>query len=238
MKFLNGLCSLNQKKPNNMDAILRRIVWVIMLLPAAYLAIVWKQMTPTVPIHFDINGNVDSYTSKSNFLVLMIALIFLNVVVYLVIKNVYRIDPKRYAMQNKDRMQRIGFYVATYLSAICIMLIYEIAHNDVSMTVKFVFVAMGLLFALLGNNMYNIKPNYFAGIRLPWTLENEDNWKKTHQLAGRLWFFGGVCFAAVALMLNSKWIGYIGMAILAILVLIPVIYSYNLYKNQTKKTQI
>src|SRR5205809_2888913 len=104
------------------------------------------------------------------------------------------------------------------------------------MTMKFVFVTMGLLFAFLGNNMYNIKPNYFAGLRLPWTLENEENWKKTHQLAGRLWFFGGLFFAALALFLSNEWAGYMGTAVLAILILIPVFYSYNLYKNQ-KNTQ-
>ena len=221
-----------------MDTILRRVIWIIILIPAAYLAIIWNHVPQTVPMHFDLNGNVDSYSSKNNFLIMVLVLTAANIIVYLLIKNIYRIDPKKYAAQNKDRMQRIGFYISTYLSAIWIMLVYEIAHNDVSMTMKFVFVAMGLLFALLGNNMYNIKPNYFAGIRLPWTLENEDNWKKTHQLAGRLWFFGGVVFAAVALLLSSKWVGYIGFAILAILVIIPVFYSYNLYRNQTKKTQI
>ncbi len=221
-----------------MDAILRRIIWVIILIPAAYLALIWNHVPQTVPIHFDINGNVDNYTSRNNFLFLMIALTVGNMIVYLVVKNIYRIDPKKYAAQNKDRMQRIGFYVATYLSAIWIMLIYEIAHNDVSMTMKFVFVAMGLLFALLGNNMYNIKPNYFAGIRLPWTLENENNWTKTHRLAGRLWFFGGLFFAIACFFLGNKSAGYFGVIILSILITIPVFYSYNLYKNQTKKTQI
>jgi uncharacterized membrane protein len=221
-----------------MDTILRRIIWVIILIPAAYLALIWNHVPQTVPIHFDINGNVDSYTNRNNFLFLMIALTVVNMIVYLIVKNIYRIDPKKYAAQNKDRMQRIGFYVATYLSAIWIMLIYEIAHNDVSMTMKFVFVAMGLLFALLGNNMYNIQPNYFAGIRLPWTLENENNWKKTHRLAGRLWFFGGLFFAITSFLLGSKSAGYFGIIILSILIIIPVFYSYNLYKNQTKKTQI
>jgi uncharacterized membrane protein len=202
-----------------------------MLIPAVYLAIVWSHLPQSVPMHFDINGNVDDYTNKNNFLILILALTAANVIVYLVIANIYRIDPKRYAAQNKDRMQRIGFYVAAYLSAIWVMLIYEIARNDVSMTMKFVFVAMGLLFALLGNNMYNIKPNYFAGIRLPWTLESEENWKKTHLLAGRLWFFGGIFFAVLSLLLSSKWVGYVGIVILAILVIIPVFYSYNLYKK-------
>ncbi|MEO8711656.1 MAG: SdpI family protein, partial [Parafilimonas sp.] len=110
--------------------------------------------------------------------------------------------------------------------------------NDVSMTMKFVFIAAGLLFALLGNNMYNMQPNYFAGIRLPWTLESEDNWRKTHHLAGRLWFFGGLLFAIIVLFLNNKWAGYSGAVILAILILIPVFYSYKLYRSQTKKSRV
>ena len=121
--------------------------------------------------------------------------------------------------------------VSMYLSAIWIMLIYEISYNDVSMTIKFVFVAMGLLFALIGNNMYNIKPNYFAGLRLPWTLENEDNWRRTHHLGGRLWFFGGLIFACNSIVVNNAMIGYVGVALLAILIIIPIFYSYKLYKK-------
>ena len=215
-----------------MNLFLRRIVWIIMLVPAAYLALLWKQIPQKVPMHFDFKGNVDSYGTRHDLLVLVISLTVANAVVYLIISNIYKIDPKKYAAQNKERMQRIAFYLVLYLSAIWIMLVYEIAHNDVSMTMKFVFVAMGLLFALLGNNMYNIQPNYFAGIRLPWTLENEENWRKTHQLAGRLWFFGGLLFAVIVFFLNNEWAGYVGAGFLAILVLIPVIYSYNMYKNQ------
>jgi uncharacterized membrane protein len=215
-----------------MNIFLRRVIWLIMLIPVIYLAVTWKKIPQTVPMHFDLNGNVDRYGTKSGFLILVLSLTLVNAIVYLIITNIYKIDPKKYAAQNKDRMQRIAFSVSLYLSAIWIMLIYEVAHNNVSMTMKFVFVAMGLLFALLGNNMYNIKPNYFAGLRLPWTLENEDNWKKTHRLAGRLWFFGGLFFAAIVLFLNGEWLGYAGIILLTTLITIPIFYSYNLYKNQ------
>ena len=218
-----------------MNTILRRTVWLIMLVPAIYLAILWNHIPQTVPMHFDLKGNVDRYGSKNELLILITALTALNAIVYLVITNIYKIDPKKYAAQNKDRLQRMAFYVTIYLSAVWIMLVYEIGHNDVSMTMKFVFIAMGLLFALLGNNMYNLQPNYFAGLRLPWTLENEDNWRKTHHFAGRLWFFGGLFFAAIVLLLSNEWAGYIGAALLAVLIIIPIFYSYNLYKNQTKK---
>lgn len=218
-----------------MNKILSRIVWPIIMAPAVYLTMLWKQIPEKVPMHFDLHGNVDRYGSKRELLYLIIGLTVLSVVVYLLIANSYRIDPKKNAGQNKERMQRIAFYVTTYLSVIFIMVIYASAHNSAGFIMKFVFIAMGLLFALLGNNMYNIKPNYFAGIRLPWTLENEENWRKTHQLAGRLWFFGGLAFAVLVFLLNDKCAVYVGAILLAILISIPIIYSYNLYKNQSKK---
>jgi uncharacterized membrane protein len=100
---------------------------------------------------------------------------------------------------------------------------------------KFVFIAMGLLFALIGSNMYNIKPNYFAGIRLPWTLESEDNWRRTHRFAGKLWFFGGLCIALIAFVFTGDPALYASAAITAAVVIIPIIYSYSIYKDQTNK---
>ena len=217
-----------------MNIFLRRIIWLVMLVPAIYLSILWKQIPQSVPMHFDLKGNVDRYGTKHDLLILILSLTALTLITYLVVSNIYKIDPRKNAAQNKDRLKKIAVGISLYLSAIWVMLVYEIAHNDVSMTMKFVFVSMGLLFALLGNNMYNIKPNYFAGIRLPWTLENEDNWRKTHHLAGRFWFFGGLIFAVITFFINNKLIGYIAMSMLTILIIIPIIYSYNVYKNSKK----
>jgi len=218
-----------------MNKVLRRIIWLIIPIPALYLALLWKKIPETVPMHFDLQGNVNRYGTKQELLYLIIGLTILTTVVYLLVTHIYKIDPKKYAAQNKERMHRIAFYVAAYLSAVFVMLIYTVVYNNAGLMMKFVFIAMGLLLALLGNNMHNIKPNYFAGIRLPWTLENEENWRKTHQFAGRLWFFGGLIFAVLVFLLNDKWAGYIGAALLAVLVIIPVIYSYNLYRYQSKK---
>ena len=100
---------------------------------------------------------------------------------------------------------------------------------------KFVFIAMGLLFALIGSNMYNIKPNYFAGIRLPWTLENEENWKYTHRIAGRMWFAGGLILTALAFFLPTK-AGFIALMITtAIITIVPAVYSYMFYKRNQNR---
>ena len=218
-----------------MKIVLRRLIWLIMLLPAVYLAIVWTGIPQTVPMHFDLKGNVDQYGTKTDLLIMTAVLTSLNMLAYLAILNIYKIDPKKYAAQNKERLQRIGFSVALYLAAVSAMLIYVISTNHVDVVMKFVFIAMGLLFALIGNNMYNLKPNYFAGMRLPWTLENEDNWRATHHVAGRLWFFGGFVIALLAFVLNEQWSVYSTFIALSFLVLIPVIYSYRYYKRSQQK---
>jgi uncharacterized membrane protein len=80
--------------------------------------------------------------------------------------------------------------------------------------------------------MHNIKPNYFAGFRLPWTLENEDNWRKTHLLGGKLWFVGGLFIAVICLLLPPVASMVAFFTIMFTVVLIPAIYSYRLYKKQ------
>jgi len=218
-----------------MKIVLRRLIWLIMLLPAVYLAIVWTGIPQTVPMHFDLKGNVDQYGTKTDLLIMTAVLTGLNMLLYMVILNIYKIDPKKYAAQNKERLQRIGFSLSLYLAAVSAMLIYVISTNHVNIVMKFVFIAMGLLFALIGNNMYNLKPNYFAGMRLPWTLENEDNWRATHHVAGRLWFFGGFVIALLAFVLNEQWSVYSTFIALSFLIFIPIIYSYRYYKRSQQK---
>lgn len=105
-------------------------------------------------------------------------------------------------------------------------------HPDKKFNLQFIFAGVGLLFSFIGNYMHTLKPNYFAGLRLPWTLENEDNWRKTHQLAGKLFFAGGLLIAVICLFTPVIVSIIAFFTICTIIVLIPCIYSYRLYKQQ------
>ena len=99
------------------------------------------------------------------------------------------------------------------------------------------FCIMGLFLAYIGNLFHSIKPNYFAGLRLPWTLESEDNWRMTHQFASKIWFAGGLLLAILALILPVKPLIFTFMGIMLVLVLVPAWYSYDLYrKNNSSQT--
>ena len=94
----------------------------------------------------------------------------------------------------------------------------------------FVFAIIGLLFAFLGNYFKTIKPNYFIGIKTPWTLENEEVWKKTHIIGGKLWFVGGLLMALTFLLPNEMQL-YTFLGITAVITIVPIVYSYLEFKK-------
>lgn len=220
-----------------MNSILKKLIWPIMAIPAVYLAIVWNKLPEKVAVHFDLKGNPDRFGNKSELLVTTILLVGMNVLVYLILTNIYRIDPKKYAAENKDRLVKIAFAVVLFMSGILCMIIYSASNGNINFSTGIIFSGTGLLFAVIGNYLPNLKPNYFAGLRLPWTLENEENWRKTHQLAGKLWFAGGLLIAVVCLFLPPIAAIAVFFAVMMIIVIIPCVYSYRLYKEQKRTTK-
>jgi len=221
-----------------MDKFLKKIIWLFILAPAIYLAFVWNKMPEKVAMHFDLKGNIDRYGSKTELLILTVVMIAIASVIYLLLPLAYKIDPKRYAADNKERLQRMAFVISVFMSAILCLLIYSTVNGNAKLSTKLIFSGVGLLFCFIGNYMHNIKPNYFAGFRLPWTLESEENWRKTHLLGGKLFFAGGFLIAVICLF-TPAIISIIAFFVITfIIVIIPVIYSYRLYKVKKENSSM
>jgi uncharacterized membrane protein len=214
-----------------MKKLFNYLIWPVMAVPAVYLALGWKKIPENVAMHFDIRGNADRFGSRNELLLTALLLTGMNILVYLAISNMYRIDPKKYAADNKDRLRRIAAGVAVFMAAITCLIIHSSIAGKMKFDVSLVLAGVGLLFAFIGNYMPNLKPNYFAGLRLPWTLENPDNWKKTHFLAGKLWFAGGLLIAVVCLFLPPVAAMIVFFTVMCIITLVPCVYSYRLYKQ-------
>ena len=82
---------------------------------------------------------------------------------------------------------------------------------------------MGLLFVVIGNYLPKARRNYTIGIRLPWTLANEENWNRTHRIGGFLWVIGGILMIIMALTGLGRAGWMIGLFVVNALV--PCIYS-------------
>jgi uncharacterized membrane protein len=144
--------------------------------------------------------------------------------------NIHKIDPKKTAAKSKDVIQKITIGVVVFTTAINFMIIHSSMENRISFT-RIILPLMGLFFAYMGNLMYSVKQNYFVGFRTPWALENEDNWRKTHQLAGKLWFAGGIVIAVASLVLQLRTALPFMFLVVFIITIVPAFYSYRHFRE-------
>ncbi len=208
--------------------------FLLMGIPSIYLAIVWKELPATVPTHFGVNGLPDSYGPKTQILYAQIILSIVAILLYFLLRNIHKIDPrKKFASANAILMAKISVVVLIVMSIVGSLIIYWSLHGKVA-GISILFCSISLLFAYIGNLLHSVKPNYFAGFRLPWTLENEDNWRRTHQLASKIWFWGGILLAILSLLVPMKMMVFVFMTGLFIMTIIPILYSYKIYKQQNK----
>ena len=203
---------------------------LIWLLPLAYLITVYGSLPNTVPMHYGMNGKVDRYGNKSELFIVLFIILFVSAFIYLLFKYLPAIDPKKQVKYSEDAFKKLGFGIVFFLSLLNLIIVYTTAHPGLHVQ-KLILPVVSLLFAFLGNVMHNIKPNYFAGVRTPWTLESPDTWKATHRLTGKLWFAGGILLAVATFILPDVTATILFFCGTAVLVLVPVIYSYVYFKK-------
>jgi uncharacterized membrane protein len=105
------------------------------------------------------------------------------------------------------------------------------ATRDASIDISsFVFVAVGLLFMVMGNVLGKVRKNFFLGIRTPWTLASDEVWAKTHRLGGWCFVIAGILMALMGVIMPPSAMPWAFGVIVAI-ALIPVVYSYFAYRR-------
>lgn len=201
----------------------------IAAIPFVYLAYLWNRLPAQVPMHWDINGKIDRYGDKKE---LVMMLLFLTGITYLIFLVIPKIDPKQKLQNMGNKLTNFRLILTLFMSVLSLFILYSVQKEQSDPS--FIIVIIGLLFAFLGNYFKTLKPNYFIGIRTPWTLENEAIWKSTHTLGGKLWFVGGILMALTFLLPNETRI-YTFLGITAVITIIPVVYSYLEFRKIQKQ---
>ena len=199
------------------------------LLPLVFLAVTYPHLPQNVPMHFGADLKPNRWGDKSELWFVTCLISLLSIGVYFLFQNLHKIDPKHNGHQTSPVFFKLGLMLLVFMALLNFFVIGMVKGDAGSG--KVLFPLLGLLFAFMGNYMNNIKPNYFAGFRLPWTLSSDDNWRKTHHLGGRLWFGGGLLIAIVCPFLPVSIAFYFFMAVMSAMVCIPLVYSYRLFKH-------
>ena len=203
-------------------------MWLLALLPLVLVAVFYSRLPDQVPMHWGFDGEINRYGSKNELWLTgalgpLFALLF---------QFLPRLDPKR---RNYEKFQ-------TYYEAFSLVLVAFIAvmmgvallesfrPGSLSMG-RVVSALVGLLFLFVGNLMGKVKPNFFMGIRNPWTLSDPDVWNRAHRLGGGLFFLTGLVTVVSAILLPEPVTFAVLMAGTLLTALIPTVMSYFWYKK-------
>ena len=197
---------------------------IVILFPILWGVMIWSQLPNQISIHFNAAGQANNFQSKA--LAVFGLPIFL-LLVHLFVIFVTARDPKNQTMNEK--MGKVIYWLTPIVSLSLSYLIYSKALGSTTNPSIFVSALLGLIFVMMGNYMPKLKVNHTVGIRLPWTLQSEDNWHKTHRLAGKLWVLGGLILLIEAGIQFA--VPYVMGIVILTIVLIPILYSYQLSRE-------
>lgn len=197
---------------------------IVILFPILWGLIIWKQLPNQISIHFNLAGQANNFQSKP---LAVFGLPLFLLLVHLFVIFVTARDPKNQTMNKK--MGKVIYWLTPIVSVSVFYLIYSKALGSTTNPSIVVSALLGLIFVMMGNYMPKLKVNHTVGIRLPWTLQSEDNWHKTHRLAGKLWVLGGLILLLEAGLQFA--VPYVMGIVIPTIVLIPILYSYQLSRK-------
>ena len=199
---------------------------IVTLLPVLAGLLLWDRLPESLPIHWNAAGEVDSYGSRA---MVVFGLFGILLVLHWFAVVVPTLDPK-----NKDQSPQaraLTQWIVPVLSLALAVFTYSTALG-VALRVEIVLpVLMGLLFVIIGNLLPKCRRNYTIGIKVPWALESEENWNATHRLAGKVWVIGGILQMAMVFVPEMSL--FLLAAMILLMVLVPVVYSYLCYKKHS-----
>lgn len=209
------------------------LIIAILLAPLIYLGISWYQLPANITTHYDLAGKANGWMTKEQATLFTVVI---SVMLYLTLRFLPRIDPR--GRLQTINYQKLRLVVTLMLSAIILWLFYMASHT-VTMETRFsvLMVIVSLMLAGIGNYITTVKPNWFVGIRTPWTLDNEVVWRKTHRLGGRLMVAGGLLSTVISFLVPMPYKLGVILAIVLLVSIVSIVYSY-IYFQEEKAHQL
>ena len=198
------------------------ITSALCLAPILLGVLLFDRLPDMIAIHFDFAGDPDNWGSKTLVVFGMPALLcLLNIIV--------NVSTRKYGGENQSMLIKLSRWLIALIALIIMpVTLFKALGADIPIEVV-VPVLVGVIFIIIGNYSPKTKQNPVAGLRIKWTMESEENWRRTHRFSGYVWMIGGFVMVVNA-FLAWFWIPVFFGVIIA-MIAAPVIYSYYLHKK-------
>ncbi len=198
------------------------ITSILIFLPVVFGLVMWNQLPDPMPTHFGVDGQADGWSSKG-FAVFGLPLIILGAHLLCIFAS--KTDPK--SKNYSEKLFGLIVWLMPVLSVLVNGAMYAYALGTSIDVTMLIMVFVSVLFIVIGNYLPKCRHNYTMGVKLPWTLADENNWNATHRLAGYVWMLGGM-----VLLINSFFFNmYVFFMVVVAMVMIPTVYSYLYYRK-------
>jgi uncharacterized membrane protein len=214
-------------KPTIKTEIIPIITLIITIISSFYF---FSNFPDQIPIHWNFQGEVDNWGSKT-FGAFFFPVLILGM--YLIFLILPYIDPKKLRY---DQFQKTYHKFKRTLIIFMALIYFVSSFAGLGYNVNigiWMPILIGLLFIFIGNYLSKIKPNWFLGIRTPWTLSSETVWQKTHQVGGKLFILAGVAIMIIPFTPITLQGWLLGL-IVSIVIFGTVFYSLYLYLQEKK----
>jgi uncharacterized membrane protein len=202
---------------------------LLTLLPMFIGLLLWNRLPDVMTSHWGADGVADGTASKA-FMVFAVPAILAGLNLLCILATA--LDPKQ-AGQNKKAM-RVVFWIMPLICIAVMSSAYAIALGKATDVFVLMPLLLGVMFVAIGNYMPKVQQNTRLGIKISWTLHNEENWNKTHRFAGKIWVIGGI-FVMLSALLPTKWMIFVTIPMLFLLALVPMGYSYCIYRRHKQQ---
>lgn len=202
-------------------------LWVVILGMFVAAAWVWPSAPDSIPVHWGIDGQPNRYGDRFEGLLLMPVL---SVFLYLIMLFLPRLDPDRLNYERfagpyyTIRAAAIGLLALLYT-----MVLLAVRGVPVDMS-RFVGLAVGAMLFVMGNVLGKVRPNWFVGVRTPWTLSSKRAWTRTNRLEGWVFVIGGIALMAAG-VIRTSYAMITAFCLLMAGTLGAIVYSYFVWKS-------
>lgn len=190
-----------------------------------------------IPAHFDMNNVVDRWGSKFEILIIPVLIIIFGIVMMKVSQHVGNKDNES---KNNQKMCDTCTIVALITLNILNLYIIFISFNKISdlNTLNLdlstlLFTVLGLGMVVLGNLMPKSKLNSTFGLRTPWSMKNENLWKKSQLFGGIIFMLTGILIVICCYMTKGLQLYIACISLLFINLFVSVYYTYHISKKRT-----
>lgn len=203
------------------------ITSIIILLPLLFGLLVWNKLPEQMVTNWGIDGTADGW-SKREYAVFAVPM-FILFVHWLCVLATSK-DPKN--TEQSEKVFGIVLWICPITTVFVFGMIYAAALGKEVKPYSFIALFLGILFVVIGNYLPKCKQNSTIGLRVKWTLENEENWNATHRFGGKVWVASGVLImVCILLPENISFYAILGLVIISALLSGGYSYYYKMKRE-------